>query len=439
MGAAAGVDTLATMRLRFAGLIAIVSALSVVTLSFSACGGSDPRPDAGSTNTNGTASSSSSSSGSTGDDSGAADGGGDAAVRPQSCKNTIKDGNETDVDCGGNECERCIDGKSCVQPNDCKGGSCVQNKCVTAACGDKITNGDESDTDCGGTVCAKCTIGKRCKAGEDCVSGNCTNDFCACPAGMAVVSKASGGAYCIDAVEVTKGQYNKFLTANVPVQNQSVECLPPANPTFVPRGAWPPAQSPDGLAFTLSLPVHYVDWCDAYAYCQWAGKQLCGKINGGSITAAEANDSSQDAWFNACSAQGTKQWPYGTGYIGSKCNGTGIPVDGGAPIAAFGKFENQDDGVYTVVKSDDQGNFTAVDNPACQGGSVGLFQMSGNVAEWEDSCDGNTATSQCRLRGGSYTAADTSATLECAAVRTEQRQPTDGNVLKDVGIRCCLY
>ena len=364
---------------------------------------------------------------------------GDAEI-PKSCTNTIRDGNETDVDCGGNQCPKCIDGKACVAPTDCAGGSCVDNKCETAKCNDVVTNGDESDVDCGGSICARCTIGKRCKDGKDCVSGTCTNDACACPPGMAIVSKATGGAYCIDRAEVSKGQYNKFLTANVLVQDQLDICKPPANPSFVPRGAWPPATTPptsNGLPYNLSLPVHYVDWCDAYAYCRWANKQLCGQINGGSVDPAKADSPDAGAWFNACSAQGTFAYPYGPNFTADKCNGSGA-LDAGV---GFGFAINQDDGLYAVVQSDQNGNHANYANEGCQGGSVGVYQMSGNAAEWEDSCDANTTDANCRLRGGSYAAADNAAALACAAQRTEKRLPPVSvpDPLKDIGFRCCLY
>lgn len=437
------------MRLRFAGLVAVVSAFSITALSFTACSSNEPRPDAGTTNTTGT-SSSSSSSGSTGDSGStdaAADATGDADV-PASCKNTIKDGLETDTDCGGTVCDRCIDGKKCVQANDCKGGSCVNNTCVTATCNDAIANGDESDKDCGGTVCAKCQFGKRCTKNEDCLSNTCVGSVCRCPKGMAEVSRAiqGGGTYCVDAVEVTKSDYNKFLTAGLPLTDQIAECS--TNTTFVPRGAWPPATSPpavqpSGLPYNISLPVHYVDWCDAHAYCKWANKQLCGKINGGPIAPASANDANNDAWYNACSQTGTKKFPYGDDYLAAKCNG----VDVGSsqpPPASYGWADNQDDGVYKVINATDNfGAFTDYANAQCQGGAVGLYQMSGNVAEWEDSCDGTTPTAKCKLRGGSYKANGTTADLQCDADRTETRLPpndsTNNALLKDVGFRCCLY
>src|SRR5262249_25043500 len=47
------------------------------------------------------------------------------------CTNMLKDGNETDVDCGGGSCAPCATGKSCAVDNDCvstdacQGGACV--------------------------------------------------------------------------------------------------------------------------------------------------------------------------------------------------------------------------------------------------------------------------------------------------------------------------
>ena len=362
-----------------------------------------------------------------------ADGG--AVEVPKSCTNTIKDGKETDVDCGGVDCAKCIDGKRCVASTDCRGGSCVNNACVTAACTDNVTNGDESDIDCGGSTCSRCTTGKKCSGNADCLSNSCVNQACACPSGMAIVAKASGGAYCID-----QGQYNKFLTANQPVEDQIAVCKA-ANPTFVPRGAWPPATTPSGLAHSNGLPVHYVDWCDGYAYCRWANKQLCGQINGGAIGADAGTDARVSAWYNACSAQGTRAWPYSTSFDQLKCNG-----NGGEPGASYGSGgANQDDNIYRVNDSDTAGNLGQYVNTGCQGGSVGVYQMSGNVQEWEDSCDapGDTNTS-CKLRGGSYKAANNPDELGCATVHALQRVPGAApdpatDPLKDVGFRCCLY
>lgn len=439
------------MRLRSTSYV-LISGLVVfgcISMTAGGCSSGSDRPDAGALGENNTDDASARET-SINDETGTgAEAGGDGAAPPKSCSNTIRDGLETDVDCGGTECPRCIDGKDCVKDTDCAGISCSNKVCITANCKDGITNGDETDVDCGGPVCAKCTIGKRCTAATDCASTTCglLDNACACPPSMAVVSKATGGAYCVDQVEITKGQYNKFINANVPIGDQKGACS--ANTTFVPRGAWPPAATPSAggvgnLAFSMGLPVHYVDWCDAAAYCKWSNKQLCGKINGGTLAQSDANNVTESAWFNACTAQGVNGWPYGTSYLSSKCNGTGAGVPGifaEGVRDGYGFPENQDQGVYDTVVSDANGNISqiATHHSGCQGGSVNLHQMSGNVAEWEDSCDGTAAAANCNLRGGSYKASGVDTTLRCNATRVEARLPADSAVLADVGFRCCLY
>jgi hypothetical protein len=70
---------------------------------------------------------------------------------------------------------------------------------------------------------------------------------------------------------------------------------------------------------------------------------------------------------------------------------------------------------------------------ACLGAAPGLYDMSGNVAEWEDSCNGSTGSGDdCRVRGGSYP--DGSAALECKADKSLKRDAK----LDDVGFRCCF-
>ena len=67
--------------------------------------------------------------------------------------------------------------------------------------------------------------------------------------------------------------------------------------------------------------------------------------------------------------------------------------------------------------------------PSCQGGYPGLFDMSGNAAEWEDACDDFAG---CRVRGGGFS--DKKAQdLACAADRVELRMFK----ADDVGFRCC--
>lgn len=367
-------------------------------------------------------------------------------VVPKTCIDKMQGQKETDEDCGGPDCPKCALKQKCKVSSDCldEGAECENSIC--SKCHDGVLNGDETDVDCGGKACKACGVGKACLLGTDCGSKTCTpvdgtKLACACPTRMAIVSLTAGGAYCIDQEEVSKGRYNSFITANVAVTTQKDACLT-ANTSFVPRSAWPPATTPSTIDFTLGLPVHYVDWCDAVAYCKWDGKQLCGSLDGKPVTPGNANnDAKSDTWFNACSAQGAFPYPYGPPpYQQNTCNGDGAgsvgkPTQVDVRAQGFGHPENQDDGVYLVYGVDG----TTPEHKGCAGGATGVYQMSGNVAEWEDSCNDASATSPCRVRGGSYKDSNDATALRCDAVRSVPRVPTDDALLKDIGFRCCIY
>jgi len=69
---------------------------------------------------------------------------------------------------------KCVE---CVDDAQCPGGYCYQNAC--AKCDDTIKNGDETDVDCGGTKCNKpCANGKTCGITTDCTSMFCADGVC---------------------------------------------------------------------------------------------------------------------------------------------------------------------------------------------------------------------------------------------------------------------
>ena len=45
------------------------------------------------------------------------------------CQDNTKDGDETDVDCGGSVCASCAAGQSCIKDTDCRSGGCTSNVC----------------------------------------------------------------------------------------------------------------------------------------------------------------------------------------------------------------------------------------------------------------------------------------------------------------------
>jgi hypothetical protein len=91
------------------------------------------------------------------------------------CADRVKDGRETDVDCGGGACLGCANGRACTEGADCASHVCDgrSHVCVTATCADDVKNGSETDVDCGGGACPTCLDGAICAQDSDCASGEC--------------------------------------------------------------------------------------------------------------------------------------------------------------------------------------------------------------------------------------------------------------------------
>ena len=95
-----------------------------------------------------------------------------------SCTDGLRDGAETDVDCGGGTCPQCTAGKQCVIYSDCSSSVCKGGMCQPPSCTDGIKNGAETDVDCGGGTCPQCPPGKQCAVASDCSSSVCSSGFC---------------------------------------------------------------------------------------------------------------------------------------------------------------------------------------------------------------------------------------------------------------------
>eukprot|EP00727_Mastigamoeba_balamuthi_P004901 m51a1_g14409 hypothetical protein (1465) ;mRNA; r:420660-430779 len=94
-----------------------------------------------------------------------------------SCDDGARDGAETDVDCGG-PCPQCAEGRHCAVGADCTSSVCSGGMCTSASCTDQAKNGQETDVDCGGASCPKCASGRACAVGTDCQSGTCALGVC---------------------------------------------------------------------------------------------------------------------------------------------------------------------------------------------------------------------------------------------------------------------
>lgn len=208
------------------------------------------------------------------------------------------------------------------------------------------------------------------------------------------------GTYCIDATEVTRGQYKAFVDANPLPLPSAPSCA--LNSSYVPRSDWPAAPSEQ------DRPVMGVDWCDAHDFCVWAGKRLCGKIGAGPVAPDDAQNAKVDQWFAACSKAGARSFPYEGAYDASSCNGAdSTPADKRVrDVATYAR---------------------------CEGGYPGVFDMSGNVWEWVDACNADAAdlaTTACRIRGGDFN--ERASAMGCGA---SVSQPRIGP--GRFGFRCC--
>ena len=58
------------------------------------------------------------------------------------------------------------EGQGCTRGEDCDSGVCdaKTKRCTTAQCDDGIKNGDETDVDCGGSCPNGCDNGQGCRA-----------------------------------------------------------------------------------------------------------------------------------------------------------------------------------------------------------------------------------------------------------------------------------
>jgi sulfatase modifying factor 1 len=241
---------------------------------------------------------------------------------------------------------------------------------------------------------------------------------------MVSVPVAGSGSFCIDTTEVTQAQYAAFLATSPALDPASATCG--WKSTFAPgtegldeneHNLKTHCQSEDDFFNPAARPDHpvvCVDWCDASAYCAWAGKRLCGEIAGGMEDPATAGQGRETEWYSACSNGHASTFPYGDAYDSGACNGDGN--DSAEPVAS---------------------------RDTCRGSAPPydrVFDMVGNVAEWDTFCSPTSLpgaqSSRCLFRGGGFD----STTLDMACSPVSPAGLPGGFVgaaWANVGFRCC--
>lgn len=235
---------------------------------------------------------------------------------------------------------------------------------------------------------------------------------------LVLAKQTDDTCYWIDKTEVTVEQYKAFLQDHSEIwdsQRCGWKSTPsdPANETSHPCSVTALLESEP---FWGTKPIRCVDWCDAKAFCNWAGMELCG---GWPNTLLESSDV-PDQWGNACSPGG-EGYPYPTKDsmpIPGVCNVGLTPAD------CFRKAGQQFKCAPTDVESPDFADCKA---------ESGALDMIGNVAEWVLPCgrtDGPDAL--CQYRGGSFDSAleDSQCYTTAPFPRRDTRDPK-------IGLRCC--
>jgi formylglycine-generating enzyme len=208
--------------------------------------------------------------------------------------------------------------------------------------------------------------------------------------------------YRIDSTEVTNAHYAAFLAAAVDPSGQPPDCawntsfVPSEDPKFSCAGKYNPDTRADH-------PIVCVDWCDARAFCEWAGKRLC-------TSPSHANPTSPSSeWANACSAAWTLTFPYGNDYDPLACNGQGQGSGKLLPVASLA---------------------------SCEGGLPGLYDMSGNAREWTGNVYEQAADpidTMWIISGGGISSGETSLKCFGGSVGGASRAAA----YADLGFRCC--
>jgi len=214
--------------------------------------------------------------------------------------------------------------------------------------------------------------------------------------------------FCIDSTEITVAQYREFTTAKGnDTSGQPAAC------------AWNTDYTA-GLGGLDDIPIAGIDWCDAYAYCKWAGKRLCGRQVddkfAGPVGAADLGNFNTHEWLVACTANGQLLYPYGGVQQPTACN-TG-ENDAGRTVAVGSKT-------------------------SCNGGYPGVYDMVGNLWEWydgpcvppdagPDAADGGPAKHECFVKGGAFLTSG--ANINC---RVDGRGASRDRRGQEIGVRCC--
>jgi MYXO-CTERM domain-containing protein len=193
---------------------------------------------------------------------------------------------------------------------------------------------------------------------------------------MVAVGRRDESCVWIDTTEVTAAQMLPFVQL----------------PSAARVGRYPDGCTPSELLasdfMTGQMPAANVAWCDAVAFCAFAGKRLCD------------DKGKASEWQTVCTDGDHGQFAFDELADSELCR-----LDADAPVLV--------------------GSLDECRTP------TGVVDLVGNVREWTAECSGSAPDVSCAVRGGSYL--DGPSTSGCDASKSVARD----RVAADIGFRCC--